>query len=113
MKNLTDRQCADSHGNFRRKTPRPAGRDLALLNSAIEIRMNCLWHRTGLSRIIRTPYASNSSGSIRMTRREMSFNGVTQKAPAGSVIFFDTQASYFALRWTSPGKEGPKPGGSR
>ncbi|MEJ0087479.1 MAG: cupin domain-containing protein [Pseudomonadota bacterium] len=56
---------------------------------------------------------------------EASINGTTQRAPAGSVIFFaagdlhgvrnagDTQASYFVLRWTSPGKEGPKPGGSK
>ncbi len=56
---------------------------------------------------------------------EATINGVTSKAPAGSVIFFasndlhgmrnagDTQASYFVLRWTSPGKDGPKPGGSR
>jgi hypothetical protein len=47
------------------------------------------------------------------------------KAPAGSVIFFasgdlhgmrnagSTAASYFVLRWTSPGKDGPKPGSSR
>jgi XRE family transcriptional regulator, regulator of sulfur utilization len=56
---------------------------------------------------------------------EATINGVAHKAPAGSVIFFasndlhgmrnagDGQASYFVLRWTSPGKEGPKPGGSR
>jgi quercetin dioxygenase-like cupin family protein len=56
---------------------------------------------------------------------EATINGVAQKAPAGSVIFFasndlhgmrnagDGRASYFVLRWTSPGKEGPKPGGSR
>ena len=56
---------------------------------------------------------------------EATINGVAQKAPAGSVIFFasndlhgvrnagDTQASYFVLRWTSPGKEGPRPGGSK
>jgi mannose-6-phosphate isomerase-like protein (cupin superfamily) len=56
---------------------------------------------------------------------EATINGVTHKAPAGSVIFFasndlhgmrnagETQASYFVLRWTSPGKDGPKPGGSR
>jgi quercetin dioxygenase-like cupin family protein len=56
---------------------------------------------------------------------EATINGVTHKAPAGSVIFFaskdlhgmrnagEGQASYFVLRWTSPGKEGPKPGGSR
>jgi mannose-6-phosphate isomerase-like protein (cupin superfamily) len=56
---------------------------------------------------------------------EATIDGVTHKAPAGSVIFFasndlhgmrnagETQASYFVLRWTSPGKEGPKPGGSR
>jgi XRE family transcriptional regulator, regulator of sulfur utilization len=56
---------------------------------------------------------------------EATINGVTKTAPAGSVIFFasndlhgmrnagDKQASYFVLRWTSPGKEGPKPGGSR
>jgi hypothetical protein len=25
----------------------------------------------------------------------------------------DDDASYFVLRWTSPGEEGPKPGGSR
>jgi mannose-6-phosphate isomerase-like protein (cupin superfamily) len=56
---------------------------------------------------------------------EATINGVPNKAPAGSVIFFasndlhgmrnvgEGQASYFVLRWTSPGKEGPKPGGSR
>ena len=56
---------------------------------------------------------------------EATINGVAKKAPAGSVIFFasndlhgmrnvgDGQASYFVLRWTSPGHEGPKPGGSR
>lgn len=56
---------------------------------------------------------------------EATINGVAKLAPAGSVIFFasndlhgmrnagDTRASYFVLRWTSPGKEGPKPGGSR
>jgi XRE family transcriptional regulator, regulator of sulfur utilization len=56
---------------------------------------------------------------------EATINGVTQKATTGSVIFFasndlhgmrnagDVPASYFVLRWTSPGKEGPKPGGSR
>jgi quercetin dioxygenase-like cupin family protein len=56
---------------------------------------------------------------------EATINGVAQSAPAGSVIFFasndlhglrnigDTAASYFVLRWTSPGREGPKPGGSR
>jgi len=56
---------------------------------------------------------------------EAAINGVAHKAPAGSVIFYasndmhgmrnagDGQASYFVLRWTSPGKEGPKPGGSR
>lgn len=56
---------------------------------------------------------------------EATVNGVAHKAPAGSVIFFasndlhgmrnagDVQASYFVLRWTSPGKEGPKPGGSK
>jgi quercetin dioxygenase-like cupin family protein len=56
---------------------------------------------------------------------EATINGVTRKAPAGSVIFFasndlhgmrnaaDGRTSYFVLRWTSPGKEGPKPGGSR
>lgn len=56
---------------------------------------------------------------------EATINGVTRLAPAGSVIFFasndlhgmrnagDTRASYFVLRWTSPGHEGPKPGGSR
>ena len=56
---------------------------------------------------------------------EATINGITHKAPAGSIIFYasndlhgmrnigDGQASYFVLRWTSPGKEGPKPGGSR
>jgi mannose-6-phosphate isomerase-like protein (cupin superfamily) len=56
---------------------------------------------------------------------EATINGVVRKAPAGSVIFYasndlhgmrnagEGQASYFVLRWTSPGKEGPKPGGSR
>ncbi len=56
---------------------------------------------------------------------EATINGVAQSAPAGSVIFFasndlhglrnigDTAASYFVLRWTSPGREGPRPGGSR
>ena len=56
---------------------------------------------------------------------EATIHGVAHKAPAGSVIFYasndlhgmrnagDGQASYFVLRWTSPGKEGPKPGGSR
>jgi mannose-6-phosphate isomerase-like protein (cupin superfamily) len=56
---------------------------------------------------------------------EATINGVARLAPAGSVIFFaakdlhgmrnagDTPASYFVLRWTSPGREGPKPGGSR
>jgi quercetin dioxygenase-like cupin family protein len=56
---------------------------------------------------------------------EATINGATQRAPAGSVIFFasndlhgmrnagETPASYFVLRWTSPGLEGPKPGGSR
>jgi len=56
---------------------------------------------------------------------EATINGVTHTAPAGSIIFYasndlhgmrnagNSQASYFVLRWTSPGKEGPKPGGSR
>src|SRR5690349_1577584 len=56
---------------------------------------------------------------------EATINGVAQRAPAGSVIFFasndlhgmrnggDTPASYFVLRWTSPGHEGPRPGGSK
>ncbi len=56
---------------------------------------------------------------------EATINGVAHLAPAGSVIFYASndlhgmrnagagQASYFVLRWTSPGKEGPKPGGSR
>jgi len=56
---------------------------------------------------------------------EATINGVAKQAPAGSVIFYASndlhgmrnagkgQASYFVLRWTSPGKEGPKPGGSR
>ena len=66
---------------------------------------------------------------IRMPVREgvieATINGVSKLAPAGSVIFYasndlhgmrnagDVPASYFVLRWTSPGKEGPKPGGSR
>jgi quercetin dioxygenase-like cupin family protein len=56
---------------------------------------------------------------------EATINGVAQLAPAGSVIFFaaddlhgmrnagNVPASYFVLRWTSPGREGPRPGGSR
>jgi XRE family transcriptional regulator, regulator of sulfur utilization len=56
---------------------------------------------------------------------EATVNGVAKLAPAGSVIFFasndlhgmrnagETPASYFVLRWTSPGREGPAPGGSR
>lgn len=56
---------------------------------------------------------------------EATINGVTHLAPAGSVILYASndlhgmrsahtgQTSYFVLRWTSPGKEGPKPGGSR
>jgi len=56
---------------------------------------------------------------------EATINGVSKLAPAGSVILYasndmhgmrnagDVPASYFVLRWTSPGKEGPKPGGSR
>ena len=56
---------------------------------------------------------------------EATINGVAHQAPAGSVIFYasndlhgmrnagETRASYFVLRWTSPGHEGPKPGGSR
>ena len=56
---------------------------------------------------------------------EATINGVPKLAPAGSVIFYGSNdlhgmrnagegpASYFVLRWTSPGKEGPKPGGSR
>jgi XRE family transcriptional regulator, regulator of sulfur utilization len=56
---------------------------------------------------------------------EATINGVAKLAPAGSVIFYasndlhgmrnagDVPVSYFVLRWTSPGKEGPKPGGSR
>ena len=56
---------------------------------------------------------------------EATINGVAKRAPAGSVIFYasndlhgmrnagDVPASYFVLRWTSPGKEGPAPGGSR
>ena len=56
---------------------------------------------------------------------DATINGVPKLAPAGSVIFFasndlhgmrnagETRASYFVLRWTSPGKEGPRPGGSR
>jgi quercetin dioxygenase-like cupin family protein len=56
---------------------------------------------------------------------EATINGVPKLAPAGSVIFYGSndlhgmrnagegQASYFVLRWTSPGKEGPKPGESR
>jgi XRE family transcriptional regulator, regulator of sulfur utilization len=56
---------------------------------------------------------------------EATINGVSHRAPAGSVIFFAsndmhgirnvgaTPASYYVLRWTSPGREGPRPGGSR
>ncbi len=56
---------------------------------------------------------------------ETTIDGIPHRAPAGSVIFFaandlhgmrnagDTAASYFVLRWTSPGREGPRPGGSR
>jgi quercetin dioxygenase-like cupin family protein len=56
---------------------------------------------------------------------EATINGVAKLAPAGSVIFYASNdlhgmrnaggvpVSYFVLRWTSPGKEGPKPGGSR
>ena len=56
---------------------------------------------------------------------EATINGVAKLAPAGSVIFYASNdlhgmrnagtvpASYFVLRWTSPGKEGPMPGGSR
>jgi quercetin dioxygenase-like cupin family protein len=56
---------------------------------------------------------------------EATINGVAKLAPAGSVIFYasndlhgmrnagEVPVSYFVLRWTSPGKEGPKPGGSR
>jgi XRE family transcriptional regulator, regulator of sulfur utilization len=55
---------------------------------------------------------------------EATINGATARASAGSVIFFasndlhgvrnagDGPASYFVLRWTSPGREGPRPGGS-
>ncbi|MBC8025221.1 MAG: cupin domain-containing protein [Steroidobacteraceae bacterium] len=56
---------------------------------------------------------------------EATINGIAKLAPAGSVIFYasndlhgmrnagDVPVSYFVLRWTSPGKEGPAPGGSR
>jgi XRE family transcriptional regulator, regulator of sulfur utilization len=56
---------------------------------------------------------------------EATINGMSHRANAGSVIFFasndlhgmrnvgETPASYFVLRWTSPGREGPRPGGSR
>ena len=57
---------------------------------------------------------------------EATINGVSRKAPAGSVIFFASndlhgmrnagerpRPATSCLRWTSPGKEGPKPGGSR
>jgi XRE family transcriptional regulator, regulator of sulfur utilization len=56
---------------------------------------------------------------------EATINGISHRANAGSVIFFasndlhgmrnvgETPASYFVLRWTSPGREGPRPGGSR
>jgi len=56
---------------------------------------------------------------------EATINGVSHRATAGSVIFFasndlhglrnigTTPASYYVLRWTSPGHEGPRPGGSR
>ena len=52
---------------------------------------------------------------------EATINGEAQRAGAGSLFFFaandlhglrnagDTPASYFVLRWTSPGKEGTRP----
>jgi quercetin dioxygenase-like cupin family protein len=52
---------------------------------------------------------------------EVAINGRSQKAGPGSLFFYasndlhgmrnvgDTPATYFVLRWTSPGKEGPRP----
>lgn len=52
---------------------------------------------------------------------EVTINGATSLAPAGSIIFYasndlhgmrnagDVPATYYVLRWTSPGHEGPKP----
>jgi len=52
---------------------------------------------------------------------EVAINGVTQKAGPGSVLFYasndmhglknvgKTPATYHVIRWTSPGKEGPRP----
>lgn len=62
---------------------------------------------------------------VRQGLIEATINGTSHRANAGSVIFFasndlhgmrnvgETPASYFVLRWTSPGREGPRPGGSR
>jgi uncharacterized cupin superfamily protein len=53
---------------------------------------------------------------------EVTINGQSQKAGPGSVIFYasndlhgmrnlgDQPATYFVLRWTSPGQQGPRPG---
>ncbi|TAK96146.1 MAG: cupin domain-containing protein [Verrucomicrobia bacterium] len=52
---------------------------------------------------------------------EVTINGVSQKAGPGSVLFYasndlhgmrnvgETPATYHVFRWTSPGKEGPRP----
>ena len=52
---------------------------------------------------------------------EVTINGATQKAEPGSVLFYasndlhglknigETPATYHVIRWTSPGKEGPRP----
>jgi len=53
---------------------------------------------------------------------QISINGETSVAPAGSFVFFgsndlhgmrnigETPATYLVIRWTSPGREGPRPG---
>ncbi len=58
---------------------------------------------------------------VREGTLEVTIDGARHLAPAGSVIFFaandlhglrnagDTRASYHVLRWTSPGREGPRP----
>jgi hypothetical protein len=50
-----------------------------------------------------------------MKRRELSFLclGLGAGIAATVIARGHTSASYFVLRWTSPGREGPKPGGSR
>lgn len=52
---------------------------------------------------------------------EVTINGQSQKAGPGLLLFYasndlhgmrnvgETPATYFVLRWTSPGKEGPRP----